>query len=152
MAEPIDEDALFAAVDLVSRTGAKGFEIGYLHDDVPTAKAGWYAHAQYRGARITCADQPHPIAAAEGLARRLLSGGKCVHCGRLISLNPAGAYARDATLIDGSPWLVEQQISAGICPWRRDGRTWVRGCEQGRPPIDAPTRRERRAARRKGRR
>jgi len=42
----LDEDALIAAADLVGRTGATGFEIGYLHDDVPAEKAGWYAHAQ----------------------------------------------------------------------------------------------------------
>lgn len=148
----LDGDAIVAAADLVGRSGAQGFEIGYLHDDVPVAEAGWYAHAQYRGTRITCADQPSPTAAAEGLARRLLTGAKCAHCGRLVSLDPAGAYARDATLVDGSPWLAGQQAAAGVCCWRRAGRSWVRGCEAGRSPADAPARSGRRAAQRRGRR
>ncbi len=31
----LDEDALIAATDLVGRTGAKEFQIGYLNDDPP---------------------------------------------------------------------------------------------------------------------
>jgi len=142
------EDAFMAAADLVGRTGARHFEIGYL-DDTPPHR--WYAHAQYRGARITCENQPDPVAAAEGLARQLLTGAQCQHCGRLVTLNPAGAYAHDSTLMDGRPWTAQQQTDAGVCYWRRRGRTWVRGCE-GHWPVDAPTRRERRGARRQQRR
>lgn len=39
---------MIACVDLVGRCGAREFEIGYLHDDVPVAQAGWYASAFYR--------------------------------------------------------------------------------------------------------
>lgn len=66
MTEPAyDEDALIAGVDLVGRTGATDFEVGYLHDDVPVAEAGWYAKAQYRGARLTAEDHPGPVEAVE---------------------------------------------------------------------------------------
>jgi hypothetical protein len=71
---PMDEDALLAAVELVGRTGAKGFQIGFVHDDVPVAEAGWYAYAQYKGARVTAEDKAGPIEAAEALARQLLTG------------------------------------------------------------------------------
>lgn len=143
-----DEDALMAAADLVARTGAKHFAVGYLNDEPPHR---WYAHAQYRGTRIICEDQPDPVAAADGLARQLLTGAQCQHCGRLVTLDPAGAYAHDSTLLDGRPWTAQQQAAAGVCFWRRKGRSWVRGCE-GRRPEDAPTRRERRAADRQQRR
>jgi hypothetical protein len=34
---------------MAGRAGAREFEIGYLHDDVPLEDAGWYAHVQYQG-------------------------------------------------------------------------------------------------------
>lgn len=127
------EDAVLAAVDLVGRTGATGIEIGYLHDDVPTEQAAWYASVRYRGTRITYENQRSPVDAAEGLARRILAGAKCVHCGRLVTLDQAGAYAHDAVLLDGTSWSATQQVAAGVCYWHRDGRVWRRGCEQRRP-------------------
>lgn len=150
------EDVVLAAIDLAARAGAKSIEIGYLHDDVPVAEAAWYATAQYRGAKITCEGQTHPVMAAEGLARRLLTGAKCMHCGALVALDSAGAYAGDATLMDGTPWLVEQQVAAGVCRWWRDGRVWRRGCEKttGEFAATAPggNRAERRGGRHRGRR
>lgn len=126
----LDEDALSAAVDLVPRTGATGFRIGYLHDDVPVEQAGWYAYAQYRGARITVDDQPGPVEAAEALARRLLTGARC-KCGKLVALNNAGAMAYEAPVMaDGSRWTVQAAANAGQCRWTRVGARWVAGCER----------------------
>jgi len=125
------DDILTAALEVIPRTGATALEVGYLHDDVPIELAGWYASASWRGTRITVEDQPHPAAAVDGLARRLMDGGKCTHCGRLVTLDPAGGWASDRTLVDGSPWLAEQQAAAGVCAWHRDGPTWRRGCEKG---------------------
>lgn len=56
----MDQDALDAAVDLIGRTGARGFEVGFLGDDAPAAKARWYAHAQYAGARVIAENHPGP--------------------------------------------------------------------------------------------
>lgn len=106
----LDDDAVEACVDLIRRTGATGFEIGYLHEDVPVEEAGWYAHARYRGARITVDDQPGPVEAADALSRRLLTGAHCQHCGRLVTLS--APIARPAQ-----------------CRWRRMGNKWTRGCE-----------------------
>lgn len=128
----LDEDALIAAADLVGRTGAKGFEIGYLHEDVPAEQAAWYAHAQYRGARITESDHKGPIEAAEALARRLLGGGKCTKCGGLVALSDSGAMIYpSATLTDGTKWTAEDAKAASQCRWTRIGRKWVAGCQSG---------------------
>lgn len=102
-----DRDALIAAVDLVGRTGSRNFEIGYLWDDVPVSEAGWYAHAQYRGARITVDDCTSPIEAADRLARRLLTNGFCNRCRRRITLGKRAAHQ---------------------CRWWREGAKWVQGC------------------------
>lgn len=125
---PLD-DAAIAAVDLVGRSGATDFTWGYLHDDVPSEEAGWYAHAQYRGARITVEDQPGPVEAMEALARKVLTGGKCTGCGRLVALSDAGAVAYERShLVDGSEWTIEQARAAGQCRWRRVGKRWEMGC------------------------
>lgn len=106
-----DQDALNAALDLVGRTGAKQIEIGWLHDDVPVEKMGWYAHAQYHGLRLT-AESVGPVEAVETLARRLLDGGTCAYCGLTVSL---GDYP------------------GRRCRWTRQGAAWVRGCEATHP-------------------
>ncbi len=123
-----DDDRLIAAVELVGRTGACQFEIGYLHDDVPADQAAWYAHAQYRGTRITAENHTHPVAAAEELARRLLTGAKCA-CGKLVSLQPGGALAYAAPrMSDGTVFTAEQAAQAGLCKWERHGKHWVSAC------------------------
>ena len=126
----LDEDALVAAADLVGRTGAKEFQIGYLHDDVPAPEAGWYAYAQYNGARIT-EEGAGPVDAAEALARRLLEGGKCTRCGGLIALSGHGAFAYSAPVMtDGSTWTAQEAAKAGQCRWTRMGRRWEASCQR----------------------
>jgi hypothetical protein len=146
MTANIDQDAVIAAVDLVGRAGAKQFEVGYLHDDVPTEEAGWYATATYRGAKIMEQDHPGPVEACEALARRLLTGAKCTGCGGLVALSDGGAVAaKSATMIDGSTWTAEEARAAGQCRWRRMGDRWVRGCDgQQQRPNRAERRRRRR--------
>lgn len=126
-----DEDALLAAVELVGRTGAKGFEIGFLHEDVRIEDASWYAHAQYQGARITEENHTDPIQAAEALARRLLEGGKCTRCGGLVALSSRGAKIYpSATLTDGTRWDEKTARSVRQCRWTRMGSHWVAGCQR----------------------
>jgi hypothetical protein len=108
-------DAVVACADLVGRAGALNFQIGYLHEDVPVEQAGWYAHAQYKGARIIVEDRRSPSEACLALAERILSGGRC-RCGQL------------ATLSDGQPG----------CRWRLMGSRWEPGCAA--PPVDIQTR------------
>src|SRR5690348_5749143 len=130
----LDEDALIAAADLVGRSGAKGFQIGYLHEDVPAEQAGWYAYAQYQGARITTEEHRGPVEAAEALARRLLEGGKCTRCGGLIALSSKGAvFYPDAVMADGSRFTLKQAQASPQCRWSRQGRRWVPGCAVKQP-------------------
>lgn len=102
----INDDVILACADLVGRAGASEFEIGHLHDDVPVEEAGWYAHAQYQGARIIVDDHRSPTGAALALAERLLSGATC-RCGEPV------------TLSDRQPG----------CRWRLSGQRWEPGCD-----------------------
>lgn len=137
--DPEARNVVVACADLVGRAGARGFQIGYLHDDVPADQAGWYAHAQYRGARITADNHRGPVEAAEALARRLLTGAKC-RCGRLVALSRSGAVAFDGTVVaDGSRWTVADARSAGQCRWERRGARWEPSCPV---PGGRPSRRQ----------
>lgn len=150
----LDEDAVIAAADLVGRAGARELEVGYLHEGVPVAEAGWYAHAQYRGARIIVEEQPGPVEAVDALARRLLDGAQCQHCGGLVALSDAGAMAYPGSIRpDGTRWTEEEIRAAGQCRWRRMGPKWVRGCEERQPTPHVPLRRgpNRAERRRRGR-
>ena len=125
-----DEDRLVAAVRLCGRAGAKQFQLGYLHDDVPMAEAGWYAHVQYRGARIIAEDCASPADAADELARRILTGARC-KCGKLVALSAGGAFAfHRVVMSDGTTWTAEEAARAGQCRWRRIGPRWVMGCQE----------------------
>lgn len=132
----LDEDAVLASVDLVGRTGARGLEVGYLRDDVPAAR-DWWAHAQYRGARIAVEHHTGLVEALEALAHRLLTGAQCQGCGRLVALSDDGAVAfTDGHLVDGRPLTAEQAAEVGQCRWRRVGPKWHMGCQDrdGRRP------------------
>jgi hypothetical protein len=127
----IDEDAVIAAADLVGRSGATSLQVGYLHDDVPAERAGWYAHAQYRGARIIAEDHRGPAEACEALARQLLTGAKCAHCSGLVALSRRGAaFYPGAVMVDGSEFTERDARSRPQCRWIRRGQAWKRGCEQ----------------------
>lgn len=113
MNQYMNDDIIMATVHLVDRCGASDFEIGYLHDDVPLEEAGWWAHAAFRGDRITVADQPSPTAAALALSQRLLTGATC-RC------------RQPVTLTAHQPG----------CRWRLMGDRWEPGCDA--PPIPVP--------------
>lgn len=134
MSPPVlDEDAMFAALDLVGRSGAKDCTYGYLHDGVPIEEAGWWAHAQYSGARLTVEGHRGPVEALEALARKVLTGAMCVHCRALISLGDGGAMVYPgSTRADGEVWTpeeIERVRRLPQCRYRRIGPKWVRGCE-----------------------
>jgi hypothetical protein len=123
------DDAVLACADLVGRTGARGFECGYLHEGVPSAEASWYATAVYRGAKIIAEGMGSPAEACDALAVKLLTGGQCQHCQGLVSLTPGAAFAfMRATLTNGKRWDVGDAARAPQCRWKRNGKRWERGC------------------------
>jgi hypothetical protein len=107
--EYVEPDAVVAVADLCARAGATEFEVGYLEDDVPINEARWYAQVRFRGALLVCDERQSPDEACDALARRILAGGTCTGCNRLVTLN--------------EPDLRRQ------CRWHRDGSCWVRGCD-----------------------
>jgi len=136
----LDMPEIIAAVDLVGRSGARSIELGYLHDNVPVEKADWWASANYKGTKIQVEHAPSPIAAAEALALRLLTGAKCAHCQKLVALEVDAAFAYfHATLMDGTVWNAADAAAAGQCHWHRDGERWVRGCEAPITPLISGT-------------
>lgn len=132
-----DADSVHACADLAGRTGAREFQVGYLHEDPQDPDAphpvspAWYAHAQFRGARITAEGHRTPWAACDELAQRLLAGAQCQGCGKLVTVSAAGAWAQDSTLLDGTRWSKEDQAAAGTCHWRLNGDRWQQGCAHG---------------------
>jgi hypothetical protein len=145
----MDDEALSAGVMLVGNTGARSFECGYLHDDVPTEEAAWYATAAYNGVKIIAENHPGPVAAVEALAEKLLTGARCQWCQGLVSLRDDGATAYPGSgMADGStmPESVEEITALGLCRWRRHGPRWEPGCLHGEStapgaPHDRATRR-----------
>lgn len=147
----MDDDALIAAVELVGRSGARQFEIGYLHDDVPVDDAGWWARALYRGDRIIEENHRGPVEAAEALARRVLTGARCTHCKGLIALSDrAAVFYPKAHMADGSTFTEEEARAVPQCRWRRIGDRWERGCAGDPRRSSKPGRRQ--AAKKRGRR
>jgi hypothetical protein len=107
----MNEDAVVACVHLVERAGAREFELGYLHDDVPVEEAGWWAAAHYQGARISVGERRSPSEAAMALAERLLWKATC-RCRKPVALSGE---------------------DPGRCRWRLMGPRWEPGCDD--PPI-----------------
>lgn len=111
---PEDTERLIAAVEMIGRTGATGYEVGFDDDTTPTT---WWAQAFYRGARKAVDGHPGPVAATEDLLRRLVSGGQCVHCRRATTLG--------ATALPGR------------CAYVRRGATYLRSCTDLHPTVPA---------------
>lgn len=106
-----DEQRVLAAADVIGRSGARGLEIGFLDEDVPSHLARWYATASFKGARVSADEHTSPANAAEELAWKVLDGGLCTKCKRKIGL--AGHTSRELT---------------DRCAWSRHGACWVPAC------------------------
>lgn len=127
----VAKPAVVACADLVQRTGASQFQIGRTEISGPDGKVvalgPWFASCAYQGKPIQVEGFDGPQEAADALAIRLLTGGKC-RCGRLVALTPLGATAHDGTLADGTRWTVQEARQAGQCRWRRTGDRWNPDC------------------------
>lgn len=129
-----EKERIFAAIDLVKRGGAKDLEVGYLHDNVPSEEADWWAKAGYQGARIGVEGHKGPLEALEALAQKILTGAKCGHCGGLVALSKHGAFFPSSDpdepvlLADGTEWTLREAAQTEQCLWQREGTRWIRGC------------------------
>jgi hypothetical protein len=124
----LDTPEVLACAELVGRARGVGFRLTHNADD--PADAGWGAIAYFNGGiTIEVDDQPGPNAAARELAGRVLGGGQCQGCQRLVTLDPRGAYAADRTLLGGRVWTAAEQAAVGVCVWRRRGLRWEMGCK-----------------------
>jgi hypothetical protein len=115
MSPPEPTAAVVAVADLVGRSGGRRFEIGYLDDDPD--RPDWWATVTYDGAKLTAERHATPSAAADALARLILEGGRCTHCGHTVTLRRANAGRAP-----------RRTNAPRQCRWRRIGDRWVRGC------------------------
>lgn len=107
------------AVEMVGRTGARSFQLGYLVDDPPPGVANWYAEAEYRTGTLVTDSCMTPWEAAEALADATRAGARCRWCGRPISWGdrPSGKRRRK------------------LCWWRKVAGRWERGCPRTSTPA-----------------
>jgi hypothetical protein len=125
-----DDDITKAALELVGRTGATNLEIGY--DERQDRPSTWYAHAHYGDRRIAVDGHPDPGAAVQALATRLLHGGRCIGCTKLVAMSD-GPVPIPARMLDDSSVDPEEEKTRGLCRWSRVGPHWVAGCGERAP-------------------
>lgn len=122
-------DPRFAAgVQMIERTGAKDFRIGYSDEDEGKPVV-WYAVASYR--QVTagptvhqgaeCAAGLDPLTAVMRLCERLIDGGVCTHCQRPTIFDPDMP----------TEGVVDEILDAMGCryKWDIERATFVRSCE-----------------------
>jgi hypothetical protein len=145
-------DIIMATVRLAERAGARSWELQYACPHTPDEGPGhtcpdveWTCTVEYRGVKVF-ESAPTPHDAAVALAVRLMTGAMC-RCRRTVTMN--------------------ERTSANQCRWTFQGDQWVPGCDApsiavpGGSPGDyqaildaaaAPSRAERRAAKKRKRR
>lgn len=115
--EDTDMDLLIACYDVISKTGATGFEVAF--DDELPPETCWTARC-WVGAQLHVVnkrDSAH--AAAYALARRLINGARCTSCGRVTTL-----FSVPHT--QGMPRA--KGVLSAYCYWSREGKQFTRGC------------------------
>ena len=129
------DERFIPAVEMVERTGAKGFQIRWCEEEEPTV---WFAMATYdrewRGEHRELhevAAAMDPVTAVFRLCESLMDGGQCRHCHRPTGFIP-----------DLKPTLADKLIC--WYQWDPELKTFRRGCEGDVPRRDGPNRAERR--------
>jgi len=108
-----------AAVDLLRRTGATNFRIGYSDEDDGDPIV-WYAVVNYPQGNEADAGL-NATTAVLRLCERVIDGGKCTHCGRPTIFDP------DFSMGD----VMDSVLDKMGCRYKWDAETasFVRSCE-----------------------
>jgi hypothetical protein len=127
-----NDPRFLAAVQLIERTGAQSFRIGY-SDEADGPPIVWYATATWgldpstgrplpKGGRITheAAAAISPVDAVLRLCEQVIDGGECAHC----HLPTIFVPDTDTTLLD--------RIGC-VYAWDPELATFRRGCEGDAP-------------------
>lgn len=123
--EGTDVKRIAASIDLLSHTGYTDAEIAF--DDERESNKAWSARVlDPNGVEEITRGWFSPEVAIERLARRLLNGGRCAHCGRVTSI---GAFIGESR---------NRQYDT-YCIWERFGTQYVRGCRETHQEYQATT-------------
>jgi hypothetical protein len=114
------EPRLLAMVDLLTRTGATRFDLGYDDGDTIEGRCIWLAAATY-GDQWEVGAAQHPVMAVQRLVEQLLDGATCTHCHR-----PTGVVHD----IEPTPVL---DLLVCVHQWDPELATYRRGCEGDHP-------------------
>lgn len=125
-AGPMEDPRFVAVVDMLGRTGARDFRIGYTpaEDGTPVV---WYATASWKqpveAGKLGLPRTVHeaaaamdPLAAVFRLAEAVIDGGVCTHCGRPTIFDPTA-----------EPGVLEAM--GCVYAWDPELATFRRGCE-----------------------
>jgi hypothetical protein len=109
----VDDPRLPAAVELLGRTGAQGFQFRYCEEEEPVV---WMAMAEYPGAGWQVAAAMNPLVAIFRLCDQIIDGGRCTHCAK-----PTGFAAE----------FEDMPLPEMVCwyQWDPELTTFRRGCE-----------------------
>jgi hypothetical protein len=110
--DPTADERFMAAVDLLRRTGADGFQFRFCDEEEPVV---WMALAEWEGHWEVGASM-HPTQALFRLCDQVIDGGKCQHCARPTAFTP------DITTMPGNEMVCWYQ-------WDPELKTFRRGCE-----------------------
>lgn len=115
MTEVSDDPRFLAGIEMLNRTGAKTFRVGYTPEE-DGSPVVWYACAEWSYGADAAASLS-PLYAVLRLCEQVIDGGECAHCGRLTIFE----YE-----IDGGPFL-----NAMGCVYAYDPelKTFRRNCE-----------------------
>jgi hypothetical protein len=117
--DPTLDPRFIAGVQLLERTGAQTFRIGW-SDEGDGPPIVYYAVAQWVGNRAEAAGALHPVAAVLRLCEKVIDGGACTHCHRLTIF----VEDTDTELLD--------QMGC-VYAWDPELETFRRSCEGDAP-------------------
>jgi hypothetical protein len=117
----MDTPKMTAGIDMIRRTGAATFRVGY-SDPEDGEPIVWYACAVYRGGQAEAAAGFDPETSVLRLCERLVDGGICAHCAKPTIFEQNFEEVDFYNLAMGSPVFC-------VYGWDPELGTFRRGCE-----------------------